>query len=148
MRASTGRGRAGRKRTHGPRTSVSFRLPAEVLEALRFGAVRRGLTRLDLFCQTMATRVGVPYPTPARLALVEVAYAPPLDAGQGAPGPTMFPVPDDMLERLRQVVEQLDYKSLTALVIDALEEALAEELAVVRSHRELLVGGSPLAKAS
>lgn len=129
---------------------MSFRLPAEVLEALRFGAVRRGLTRLDLFCQTLAARAGVPYAAPAPLALVEVGYTPQRGTSHTAPGPTMFPIPDDILERLRQLTEAFDYKSLTALVVDALEEALAEELTVVRRQREreLIKGGSRLAKAS
>lgn len=126
--------RAGAKPRHGARTPVSFRLGAELLTALSYGARRRGLIRNDLFCQLVAGPAGMRYAVPATFVL---AVAPPPPLLLSSASPKRFDIPNDILAGLRNRAEGLG-KTLTALVIETLEKELGEDIAAVRNYLDEL----------
>lgn len=135
MKCSTDHRRTpGRKPKHGPRTSVSYRLSAELLMALHRNAKCRGVAANELFCHFVARAAGVQYPVPDGPLMLAVTPAPLL---RTRPGPTPFQLPDQVLARLRERAERLRV-SVTALVISTLEKELAEDLTIVRTYLRTL----------
>lgn len=93
----------------------------------------------------MARRAGVTYAVQDGLTLAVTAALSPPTALPAAAGPTRFDVPDAVLEGLRELAARHD-KTLTALVIETLEDELAAELAAVDEY--LRREGAPLPRAS